>query len=116
MKKHSAQARELRLLIYKYAKGTLTANEKIKLDNFMNRSPENASLVELLISPDGPARLLERQARMEKMWEGHKFLFVLRRLKRKRRRPILQLNVVTILVLMLLIGSTCFLLFLLWTK
>ncbi|WP_162915514.1 hypothetical protein [Paraflavitalea soli] len=41
MKNYSARARKLRLLIYKYAKGTLTIHEKQQLDAYRRngRSP-----------------------------------------------------------------------------
>ena len=115
MKSNSAKASELRLLIYKYAKGQLTLHEKQQLDAFMNRSPENASLVELLISPDGPALLLERKARLEKVWKGHSFQTILHKYKRKRRKLFMQWYVIA-LVLLLVMGSAYFMVILLAGK
>ncbi|WP_315824034.1 hypothetical protein [Paraflavitalea speifideaquila] len=79
----------------------------------MNRSPENASLVELLTSPEGPNLLLERQAHLEQAWEGHSFQTILNKYKRKRRPLSLQLYLVTIIVLLLVVGTGYFLVLLL---
>jgi hypothetical protein len=113
MKTYSAKARELRLLIYKYAKGQLTMEEKQQLDEFMNRSPENASLVELLTSPEGPAQLLERQAHLEAVWKGHSFQTILNKIKQKRRRPFRQWHLIILLLMLLLVGSAYFVILLL---
>lgn len=91
-------------------------NEKRKLDDFMNRSPENASLVELLISPQGPALLLKRQARLEKVWKGHSFKKLLNKYRRKRRRPFMQMPVIIAIILMLVLGAAYFLIMLLAGK
>lgn len=109
MKTYGNYAKDLKLLMYKHVKGLLTAAEKEKLDEFINRSPVNAELFELLTTPDNGAKLLQWYARNEKDWEGYSFKAILDKRKRKRRPLKLQLWVVAATVLMLLIVSTWFL-------
>lgn len=97
------------MLMYKYVKGELTIAEKEKLDDFINRSPENAKLFELLTTPDNGAKLLQWHTLNEKNWEGYSFQSILDRHRHKRRPYKLQLWVVTAIVLMLLGVSTYFL-------
>jgi hypothetical protein len=113
MSTYSTKARELRQLIYKYAKGQLTLEEKQQLDEFMNRSPENANLVALLTSPEGPARLLEEQAQLEAVWKGHSFQTILDKLERKRPQPFKHRTLIILLLLLFLAGAAYFLLMLL---
>ncbi|AXY73925.1 hypothetical protein D3H65_07995 [Paraflavitalea soli] len=112
MKNYSARASELRLLIYKYAKGQLTMHEKQQLDAFMNRSPENADLVHLLTSPEGPSLLLERQARFDKVWKGHSFQTILNKYHRKRRRIQMRWTIITTLVVLLVAVMACYVVYL----
>jgi len=105
-------ATAFRQLIYKLADGECTPEEVKLLHEFMNRSSSNAELVDLLTTETGTAKLLREQVESEKVWEGHHLMLRHRRRKRRRMMPFgMQLDIVSLMVLLLLVGATCFLVY-----
>ena len=112
MEEDVREAREILRLIFKHKRTQLTADEQQMLDDFVNGSPDNAELVQLLATSEGYDKLLTEEVEAEKVWQGTKFHFPHDR--HKRRKPaisILQLILITITVL-LLVGVAAW--FLVW--
>ncbi|MDF2189148.1 hypothetical protein [Paraflavitalea sp. CAU 1676] len=107
---HDATA--MRQLIYKLADGECTPQEKSLLQEFMSRSPSNEELVDLLTTEEGTAKLLREQAESEKIWAGHHLKLRRRRRKRRKMMPFgMQLDMVTLIALLLLVGATVFMVY-----
>lgn len=64
------EARALRMLIYKRAKGVLTAEESARLADFMHRSSQNEELVELMSTEEGLEHILQEIKANDERWEG----------------------------------------------
>jgi len=106
---YKERANHLRLLMYKYVKGQLTTSEKTELDAFINRSPENAKIVELLTTPDNGASLLQYYEERKKRAEAFNFQDVLDRYKRYKRRRMIRITLVISIALLLISGAAYFL-------
>lgn len=64
------EARELRTLIYKSAKTQLTQEEADRLEEFINRSSENADLVKLLTTDEGYEAIVKELQERKSRWNG----------------------------------------------
>ncbi len=101
------KAKAIRVLIYKRMSGDLSIDEQKELDDFINASPENAELVDLLTSDSGMVALLQQYEADDQIWAGEELQLapVVTLTATSKKRP---LYWIAAAILLLLAGGAIF--------